>query len=85
MGLDGISNEMLKHLPENTLAYLHALFQKCWMSGEMPNIWKHSIVIPIHKQGKQKSDKNSNRPIALTYHVYKLMEKVVLNLSLIHI
>ena len=70
---------MLKHLPQNTLAYLHALFQKCWTSGEMPNIWKHSIVIPIHKQGKPKSDKNSYRPIALTSHVCKLMEKVVLN------
>ena len=44
----------------------------------MPLIWKHSIVVPIHKQGKPRIHVNSYRPIALTSHVCKLMEKIVL-------
>jgi len=42
-------------------------------------IWKQSIIIPLLKQGKLKSDAKSYRPVALTSHTGKLMEKVILN------
>ena len=78
VGLDGISNQMLKHIPTNVLDFIHALFQKCWQSGILPSIWKESIVIPIHKKGKSKHEVNSYRPISLTSHVCKLLERIVL-------
>ena len=78
VGLDAISNEMLKHLPEKFIALLHCVFQKVWLVGSMPDVWKQSIIVPILKQGKPRTDKNSYRPIALTSHVAKLMEKIVL-------
>eukprot|EP00745_Piridium_sociabile_P017582 TRINITY_DN26378_c0_g1_i1.p1 TRINITY_DN26378_c0_g1~~TRINITY_DN26378_c0_g1_i1.p1 ORF type:complete len:149 (+),score=6.34 TRINITY_DN26378_c0_g1_i1:102-548(+) len=70
---------MLRHLPANVIYFLHSFLQKCWSDGDIPLIWKHSIIVPIHKQGKPRTDKNSYRPIALTSHTCKLMEKVVLN------
>ena len=78
VGIDAISNEMIKHLPENWIHILQSIFCKIWTSGDMPLIWKHSIVVPIHKQGKPRINVNSYRPIALTSHVCKLMEKIVL-------
>ena len=78
VGLDIISNEMLKHLPNNFITFLLKVFQRVWSSGTMPNIWKQSMIIPILKKGKPRNDKNSYRPIALTSHVAKLMERIVL-------
>ena len=78
VGIDAISNQLIKHLPENCLIFLHNIFQRCWESGTVPQVWKKSIVIPIAKAGKPKRNKNSYRPISLTSHTSKLMEKIVL-------
>ena len=78
VGIDAISNQMIKHLSGNCLIFLHKIIQKCWKTGIMPQAWKKSIVIPIAKAGKPKQDKNSYRPISLTSHVSKLMEKIIL-------
>jgi len=78
VGLDAVSNDMLKHLPANFIFLLHKLFNKCWIEGVVPVDWKQSIVIPIHKQGKPRTDKTSYRPIALTSHTGKLMERIIL-------
>ena len=69
---------MIKHLPDNWIQILHNIIAKIWISGDIPLIWKRSIVVPIHKQGKPKSNVTSYRPIALTSHVCKIMEKIVL-------
>ena len=79
VGLDAISNQMLKHLPDNWIVLLQEIFKKCWEDGCFPSVWRKSIIVPISKQGKPKSDKNSYRPIALTSHTCKLMEKIILN------
>ena len=77
VGIDGISNEMLKHLPHNWLIILHTFLNKCWIEGVKPKIWNKSVIKPILKQGKPKTDKNSYRPIALTCHTGKLMERII--------
>jgi hypothetical protein len=50
-----------------------------WFLQEIPKDWKHSIIIPIHKNGKNPSDALSNRPISLTSNLNKIMEKLVNN------
>jgi ribonuclease HI len=79
VGLDAISYKMLNHLPCKWKKLLHSLFQSIWNNGAIPSIWKSSVVVPIHKQGKPRFDINSYRPIALTSHVCKLFEKIVNN------
>jgi retron-type reverse transcriptase len=56
---------------------LHLLLQNIWSNGAIPSIWKSSVVVPIHKQGKSRFDINSYRPIALTSHVCKVFEKII--------
>jgi ribonuclease HI len=77
IGLDGISYQVLIHLPEKWKLLLHSLFQKCWNNGTIPSIWKSSVVIPILKQGKPKYLINSYRPISLTSHTGKIFEKMI--------
>jgi len=43
------------------------LYNKIWVEGRMPKSWKHAIIIPIAKPGKDASIAAENyRPIALT-------------------
>ena len=53
-GIDGISYQMLNHLPDSWKQLLHAFYQKCWLNETLPSIWKQSVIIPILKQGKPK-------------------------------
>ena len=77
VGCDEVSNEMLKHLPHSWVVYLHKIMDKCWSEGKLPSVWKHSIIVPILKNGKPSRDVHSYRPISLTSHPCKLMEKIV--------
>ena len=77
VGLDGIANIMLKHLPSNLLDLLLQIFNKSWSEGSLPTIWKLAIIIPIHKTGKPLENVNSYRPIALISHVGKLLERIL--------
>lgn len=78
-GDDEICNEMIKQLPEKCRYVLLNLFNKIWKEGELPQSWKHSIIIPIAKPNKDNSDPNSYRPISLTSCLCKLLEKLVNN------
>ena len=78
VGIDGISYQMLNHLPDSWKQLLHAFYQKCWLNETLPSIRKQSVIIPILKQGKPKSAIASYRPIALTSHADKIIEKIIL-------
>ena len=69
---------MLNHLSDSWKQLLHAFLPTCWLNEILPSIWKQSVVIPILKQGKPKSAITSYRPVALTSHAGKIMEKIIL-------
>ena len=76
VGIDGISYQMLDHLPETVIT---CIFTKTyWLNETLPSIWKQSVIIPILKQGKPKSAIASYRPVALTSHAGKIMGKIIL-------
>jgi hypothetical protein len=54
-------------LSEKTLSIFLLFINKIWILQEIPKDWKHSIIIPIHKNGKNPSD-----PLSLIayYHIY---------------
>ena len=76
-GEDEIHNKFLKNLPKNKLTELLRLANKSFRKTEIPNSWKHSLIIPILKHGKDPAKPDSYRPISLLSCVGKVVEKMV--------
>ena len=76
-GDDEVHNQFLKNLEDHTLIELLGLINRSWRRGEVPSTWRHSLIIPILKNGKPASDPNSYRPVSLISCVSKVMEKMV--------
>ena len=53
------------------------LYNKIWEMGSSPTQWKESIIVPLCKPGKDPSLAESYRPIALTSHAGKILEKMI--------
>ena len=79
VGLDKISNNMIKHFPDKIVLFLHKFFTKCWREGSLPDIWKQSIIVPILKNGQSPQNTNNYRPIVLASYCCKLLEKLYYN------
>lgn len=76
-GKDEICYNMIKHLSEESLEKLLTLYNKVREEGSMPESWKEVIIIPIKKPGKDDSKPENYRPIALTLHICKIMERMI--------
>ena len=79
VGCDKISNVFFKNLRLQTLEELLNLFNTSWFSGAIPETWTKSILVPILKPNKDKTDAKSYRPISLLSCMAKLMERLVNN------
>ncbi len=75
-GPDGITNEMLKHLPPNIINQITNLANKSLRDCYLPSEWKTAQVTMIHKKD-DKSDPNNYRPISLTSCLGKLIERIM--------
>ncbi|KFM81176.1 putative RNA-directed DNA polymerase from transposon BS, partial [Stegodyphus mimosarum] len=78
-GPDGIPNKTLKLLPVKKHSLLLSTFNFVWNYSQFLSSWKHSIIIPIPKPGKDLSSPSSYRPICLSSCLGKLFEKLVKN------
>ena len=76
-GSDKVHYQFLKHLPFTSISILLDIFNDVWQSGDFPSSWKEALVIPIPKPGKDSSDPNNYRPIALTSCLCKTLERMV--------
>ena len=76
-GPDGIHNNLLKDLPEDTLKILKEILNKIWISADFPQQWRAATVIPIPKPNKDHTDPLSYRPIALTSCLCKVLERMI--------
>ena len=76
-GSDGIHNNLLKHLLEDTLKILKEFQNKIWISGDFPHQWRAESVIPIPQWNKDHTDTLSSRPIALTSCLCKVLECII--------
>ncbi|KAM7311176.1 hypothetical protein ISCGN_008083 [Ixodes scapularis] len=77
-GPDNVTPATLRNLPDETRLQLLDWINAIWVSGELPQAWKHSIVVPIPKGNKARNTIKNFRPISLTSCVCKTMERMVL-------
>lgn len=78
-GPDGVSPRLLKDCAEQLALPLQTLFNCSLQSGGVPVLWKTSCLIPVPKQARATEIKNF-RPVALTSHIMKTLERLVLRL-----
>jgi hypothetical protein len=84
-GADNINYSTLQHLPNESLRALLNLINNIWLSGDIPNEIKHSIIVPLLKPGKDPTEAKSYRPISLTSCLSKVIERMVNNRLVHHI
>jgi hypothetical protein len=77
VGPDNVHYQMLKHLPDPALKTLLEIFNNIWLTGNFPTVWSEATIIPIPKPGKDHTDPNNYRPIALTSCICKTFERIV--------
>src|ERR1700722_17835009 len=78
LGLDEISNRILKHVAGVAPALLTRIFQACIDHGVHSRQWKEATTIPPRKPGKSDySNPSAYRPIALLNNLGKALEAVV--------
>ncbi|XP_047998769.1 uncharacterized protein LOC125236115 [Leguminivora glycinivorella] len=77
-GDDKISNEIIKGCIDEILGTTTGLFNDILKEEVIPEQWKTSTIILLHKKG-DKSLVNNYRPISLITNMYKIFSKVILN------
>ena len=74
--ITNINGKLLKDCLLHTLPQLTHLFNKIIQTNRIPQSWKESIVVPLHKGG-DKSNINNYRPISLLPTPVKILEKLI--------
>jgi hypothetical protein len=54
------------------MSVIHKLINSVWNKEELPDQWKESVIVPIHKKG-DKTDCNNYRKITLLSTSYKIL------------
>jgi hypothetical protein len=77
-GSDQIPAELFQAGSEILLSAIHKLVNSVWNKEELPDQWKESIILPIHKKS-DKTDCNNYRGISLLLTSYKILSNILLS------
>jgi hypothetical protein len=70
LGSDEILVELIQAGGEILLSAIHKLIKSVWNKEELPDQWKESIIVPLHKKGDK-----TDCAIIVGYHCYQLHTK----------
>jgi hypothetical protein len=70
--------ELIKAGGKTIHCAIHKLIISIWNKEELPEEWKESIIVPIHKKG-DRTDCNNYRGISLLPTTYKILSKILLS------
>jgi hypothetical protein len=76
--INQIPAEMIKAGGRTIFLEIHKLITSIWKRDELPEEWKESIIIPIHKKG-DKTDCNNYRGISILPTTYKMLSNILLS------
>jgi hypothetical protein len=75
-GIDQILAELINAGGETLRTEIHILICSIWNKQELPQQWKESIIVQIHKTA-DKTDCNNNRGISLLSTAYKILSNIL--------
>ena len=67
---------MLRELAEVIAEPLSIIFERSWITGEVPEDWRIASVTPVFRKGK-KEDVGNSRPVSLTSVPRKVREQPI--------
>ncbi|PNF26628.1 hypothetical protein B7P43_G09369 [Cryptotermes secundus] len=77
-GSDQIPAELIQAGGEILRSKIHKLITSIWHKEKLPDQWKESIIIPVHKKG-DKTDCSNYRGISLLSTSYKIVSNILLS------
>jgi hypothetical protein len=77
-GSEKIPAELIQAGREMFLSAIHKLINSIWDKEELPDQWKESIILPIHKM-RYKTDCNKYREISLLSTSHKMLLNILLS------
>jgi hypothetical protein len=69
---DEVPVELIQAGGKILLSEIHKLINSVWNKEELPDQWKETIIVPIHKQG-DKTDCNNYRGISVLSTSYRIL------------
>jgi hypothetical protein len=74
-GSDQIAAELIQAGSEILRPEIHKLINSIWNAEELPDQWKESIIVPVHKKGDE-TDYNNYRGISLFSTSYIILSNI---------
>lgn len=82
-GVDNVHPRVLKECANSLAKPFSIIFNKSYLSGELPEMWSCANVTPLFKKG-DKMDPSNYRPISLTSIICKLMKGIIRDIIMEH-
>ena len=74
-GINEIPAELIKTGGGTICGEIRKLITSIWKKEKLPEDWKESIIVPVHKKG-DKTDCNNYRGISILPTAYKILSNI---------